>query len=402
MAVGKSSTIILVIGLIVTLILSACSSSVTTSEDKKVVEVGCMAGITGPGGTESQWAFWALQEYQRYFNEENGIPDVDIELSWQDTRHQAELTISAYRKFIDRGTPIILSFEESDIFKPMCEKDETPMLILPQSTFAMYPAGWLYGVFPPQSENFAVWCEWILENWKEAEAPKVAVMGTDILTTNSLLEANNYVENIGIEMLPTEYVPWAPLDTTPQLLRLNERGVDYIFISPLSVTAIPILKDADRLGLIGTIQFGAIDYAQSETLVKALGPTADGYSSPRTCPWWNEIEIPGIKLMQNLRKDYGIKYAFEGPDAHGLTLMAVTCEAIKRAIGNVGYENLDGPAVKEALDNMKDYDIYGIKKITYTPDDHRGSAAVRIYQVKDGNVVPVSDFKEAPVIMPES
>ena len=50
---------------------------------------------------------------------------------------------------------------------------------------------------------------------------------------------------------------------------------------------------------------------------------------------------------------------------------------------------------------MKDFDIYGLMKIGYTPKDHRGSTAVRVYQVRGGEAVPASDWKEAPMIVPE-
>jgi ABC-type branched-subunit amino acid transport system substrate-binding protein len=69
---------------------------------------------------------------------------------------------------------------------------------------------------------------------------------------------------------------------------------------------------------------------------------------------------------------------------------------MRRAIENVGYENLDGRAIKEALDGMKDFDVYGLASITYKPDDHRGSAKMAVYQVRGGKIVRVSDWREVP------
>jgi ABC-type branched-subunit amino acid transport system substrate-binding protein len=76
-------------------------------------------------------------------------------------------------------------------------------------------------------------------------------------------------------------------------------------------------------------------------------------------------------------------------------------EAIRIAIEEVGYENLDGSAVKEAMYGIKDFDPFGIKEITYTPEDHRGSATVRMYQVQGGEVVPVTDWRDGPMLVPE-
>ena len=87
-------------------------------------------------------------------------------------------------------------------------------------------------------------------------------------------------------------------------------------------------------------------------------------------------------------------------DIHAIEAGAVAVEAVKRAIETVGYENLNGASVKTAMDSMKNFDVYGLKRISYTPQDHRGSTMVRIYQVKGGKVVPVSDWQEAPMIVP--
>ena len=85
-----------------------------------------------------------------------------------------------------------------------------------------------------------------------------------------------------------------------------------------------------------------------------------------------------------------------------LVLIPVWIEAIGIAIEEVGYENLDGRAVKEAMYGIKDFDPHGTgKKVTYTPEDHRGNPIIRIYEVQGGEVVPVSDWREAPMLVPE-
>jgi len=61
----------------------------------------------------------------------------------------------------------------------------------------------------------------------------------------------------------------------------------------------------------------------------------------------------------------------------------------------------DEAYVKMAERNMKDFAPYGIGPITYTPEDHRGSNLVRIYQVEGGNMVPVSAWREAPMLVPQ-
>ena len=135
-------------------------------------------------------------------------------------------------------------------------------------------------------------------------------------------------------------------------------------------------------------------------MLEQVGASAEGYTSPRTGPWVNETEIPGMNLLRDLRLKYGRPYDFAGDEQNGTVTAMVTCELVRRALEEVGYENLDGVAIKRAMDNMKDFDCDGIKQITYTQEDHRGWNKARIYQVQDGDVVPISDWLEAPMIVP--
>jgi hypothetical protein len=65
-----------------------------------------------------------------------------------------------------------------------------------------------------------------------------------------------------------------------------------------------------------------------------------------------------------------------------------------------GYQNLDGHAIKESLDSIKDFDAYSIRKITYATEDRKDSEAIRLYQVQVGEVIPLTDWREAPMLVP--
>jgi len=393
---------ILLIALTILLLIAACApASEGQLDEEKKVSIGWLVGLTGPAASAGRYPHMVLVDYIKYANEEELIPGVPIDLVWTDTRNEVAMDISAYRKFADRGVPIMISMCESEVFKNWLEKDEVPMLSMVLSEAAIYPPGWIYSAYPTWAEEFAVWCEWIMENWEEDRPPRVARMGPDILAGPHALEpAVDYAENIGIEMLPSEYVPYVPLDVSTQLLRLKQRGADYVYISPIWTVAVPILKDAQRLGLMDRMNFGGSENTQSEGMIKAAGAAAEGYTVPRAVPWWGESEFPGIEMMKDSRKRYGAEYDFQGDDVHGVVFGAIAVEALKRAIEEVGYENLDGHAVKRALDSIVDFDVYGLKNITYTPEDRRGSIKVRIYQVQDGKPVPVSDWQDAPMILP--
>ena len=393
----------LIAGLIGLLLTVACTTTPTSQERANVVAFGNITPLTGPASASEQLGFQGIEDYIRYFNETESIPGVTIKHSWIDTGFVVSNAIGAYHKFVARGVPILHSTHTEALpgIVDKLEKDGVPLITPLQSEYLFYPPGWSYGITPTYAEIFTVLADYIMENWKEERPPKLAFMGSDTeFTWSPVAEGTKYAESIGIEMLPTEIVAHVPLDTTTQLMRLKERGADFIYIQMIPVVAAPILRDAERLGLLDEIQFCGTTYSAGDTLINKAGTATEGYLAPFGTPWWDETEIPGIKLMTDIQMKYHGKVNRD-PETFEWVTAAVGCEAIKRAIENVGYENLDGRVVKDALDSMKDFDVYGVATISYTPADHRGSNKIVIYQIKDGKLVRVSDWREAPMLIPD-
>jgi hypothetical protein len=82
---SKRLVIVLAIGLMALLLVAACAP---TAEEEKVVQLGFIAGLTGPIAAPSQYGFRTLEDYTKYFNEAEGIYGVTIKLSWADTNYQ--------------------------------------------------------------------------------------------------------------------------------------------------------------------------------------------------------------------------------------------------------------------------------------------------------------------------
>jgi len=262
----------------------------------------------------------------------------------------------------------------------------------------VYPPGWFFTVFCTESERFAAVCDWIMDNWEEERPPRVAMMGTDTPTGRAPeVMGTAYAESIGIEMLPFESIPHMPLDVSPQLVRLDGRGADYVYITTIWSAAIPILRDAERLGLLDKMHFGAgLEDNVVIPVIETLGPLAEGYFGAKTFPWYTETPI-----LYDILREYEGRLDTTGSGAGTLQYVPVMIEAIRIAIEEVGYENLDSRTVKESIYSIKDFDPHHIgRPVTYTREDHRGTPVIIMYQVQGGEVVPVSDWQEANMLMP--
>jgi branched-chain amino acid transport system substrate-binding protein len=403
MAKGKGSGIaILAIVLAALLLLTACGPAAQSTEGEKVVRIGWVTALTGPAAGPVQYAHWVIEDYIKYANDENLVPGVTLVLDWEDGRLDLVRELSAYRKMIDRGDPIIIGIVDAAGFMDIVEKDQTPLLNMAICPESIYPPSWTYCVFPLWEESFSVWAQWVVDNWEEDRPPRVGLVGPDEVSGPPSVErAKPYVEELGMELLPSELIPWVPLDTTTQLLRLMAHEADYIYLCTIWSGAVPILKDAERLGLMEDIQFAGAEASLAQGLLRAMGATIEGYTTPRSYPWAMEMDYPGVKLVHDMRKRYGGSLDFQGTEAQTLAFPVVAVEAVRRAVENVGYENLDGLAVKEGLDSLSDFDVYGVQKISYTPEDRRGTDTARIYVIQGGTPVPVSDWMVVPMLMPE-
>ncbi len=402
MVKNKGFGIILVVGLIALLLVTACAHT-PTAEKEKVVEIGMISPLTGGAATMAQVILLAQLDYITYFNEELGIPGVTLKLIWLDTAMDQARIFSGYHRLVERGVVALETVEVASLFKEMAEKDEMPVWAWSITEESLYPPGWIYTGYSTNAEQFAVVADWIMENWKEERPPRIAFVTIEREYGMELLpQSEKYAVSVGMEWLPTELIPYVPLDTTAQLLRLRQRGADFVYVGHMWTTTLPLLRDAHRLGLMDEIQFCGWDATLARPLIQGLGPAAEGYFAPKSLPLWNEVENPGMKWAGEMWQRYhGARVMDELYDGC-IKQTTILPEGIKRAIEKVGYENLDGRAVKEALDTIEDFDPYGFgPQITYTnPDDRRGSNWVRICQVQGGDAVPVTDWRETPMLVP--
>lgn len=385
----------------VALLFTACGPRPPGEE--KVVKIGYIAPLTGGPAAIMQTGWRNFMEYLKYY-EEVGVPGLElppgvkIELVWGDSGFEAAKAISIYERM--RGDVVFLHLPspvEAYALKTRLERDGLAAMVMAVDETLMYPPGQMFAVFCTESERFAACCDWIMENWKEDRPPRIGMMGTDTPTGRAAeVMGTGYAKSLGIEMLPFEAIPYIPLDVSPQLLRLAEAGADVIYIQGHWGTSPGVLRNAERLGLVGKVRFaGATEDGVAIPIVE-LGPIAEGFFQAKCFPWYEEVPIVSDIFRYQGRIDT------QGGVACTLAYAPVTIEAIRIAIEQVGLENLDGPAVKQAFYSIKDFDPHHMgRPVTYTPEDHRGSPKVRIYEIRNGKVVPATEWRDAHMLVPE-
>ena len=398
---GKGLWAILAIALVA--LLAACAPPTTPPLGGKVVQIGALPVLTGGGGSADQPAFLGFQDYIRYFNEEEGIPGVTVELVWRDSATDIQRFLSGYEMLADRGVPVIwsdLTIAYGGLGARL-EKDQIPFLAGGPTATAVYPPGWMFGAWATDGEAGSVALDYFRENWGEDRPPRLQLFVSETtFGREPAAEMTKYAESTGFEVLPLEISPLVVIDATTQLIRIQERGADLVYIQNIFTAGGPILRDVERLGLEDEMQFGGTGMVMGGQIIRMAPVGAEGFLAARGLPWIEETDIPGVKTMVDMEMKYHGEVSDAPEHQSGWVYAAIVCEALKRGIEEVGLENLDGAAVKKAFENMKDFNAAGVVKITYGPEDRRGCQTFAVYQVQGGKIVRVSDFVEAPILVP--
>jgi branched-chain amino acid transport system substrate-binding protein len=394
---------ILAITITALLLVTACARPTTPVSEENTLEIGSLTPLTGPAAAAEQPGFQGTRDYIQYFNEEKGIPGVTIKHTWIDMAREMGKFISAYRVLVERGVLVVSSDDTSSLetLKPQFEKDQIPFVAGSTTGPMVYPPGWVYAAWATQGEAAVAVLDYFRENWKEESPPRLQFCVLDgAFGRGPAEEATKYAESIGFEVLPLEVLPYVVIDGTPQLLRIREHEADLVYIQHIIPGAGPFMRDAERLGLQDEMQFAGTEWVVGKPLIDFAPVAVEGFLCPRSLPWIDEMQIPGIKTLTDIQLRYhGTVY--EGPEYQaGWVYAAIMCESVKRALEEVGYENIDGAAVRRALESMQDFDVDGMVKITYGPERRRGTRSYATYQVQGGNIVPVSDWREVPILVP--
>jgi ABC-type branched-subunit amino acid transport system substrate-binding protein len=311
--------------------------------------------------------------------------------------------ISDYHVLVDSGVPVLYTSTPLGLggIKPQLEKDQIPFLLGGVTGDMVYPPGWVYCVWSTPGEEASAVLDYFMQNWKEQRPPKLQLFVMDgVYGREPVPEITKYAESKGFEVLPLEVSPYVVLDATTQLLRIQQHQADLVYLQTIITGAGPIMRDVERLGLQNKMQFAGDEFVQGNPLIKMAPVGAEGFLAPRATPWMDETQIPGIKTMIDTEMKYHGQINDDPVYTSGWVYGAIMCEAVRRAGEEVGYDNINGPAVKRALESMKDFDVDGMVKITFGPDDRRGTRSFAVYQVKGGKVVRVSDWGEVPILVP--
>ena len=395
---GKRNAIFLSIILAVCLSIAGLSSSAFAKE----VEYLSLADYTGPIAGLNVPADMGLEDYLKDINARGGVDGVKIKLIGIDTRYDTARAVSAYKRYRRSPKLLVVNSISTGIGKAVArliERDKRLQLVPGDGEFqAHIQRTFIWG--PAYQDAFAATLDWIMADWKakgKSGAPVVGYLSWDNPFGRELLRGGKeYAKKLGIKLLPPEFFPPGTLKHDVYLTRLAKAGANYIDVGGVDPTPTNVIRDAHALGLTKKIQMTCGYWGPTALGIGVHAKALEG--TVITSFYQRGEESKENKVVTDLWKKYrGSMVKFNEVYGMGMSWGMTYVAGLKAALKAVGYDNLKPDDMYKAYQGITGLDKHGVQgTCAYSPTSRRGSLEVKIYRVKNGKIVPITDWRKAP------
>lgn len=368
-------------------------------KQERVIKVGFWGDMTGPVADAYREPVFAAIDSYRWLNEkEGGIDGIKVELLWSDTGYTVPRALSAYKRFADAGAVVMSSqaSQEAEAVRANAERDRIPIVTAVASPRTLVSSEWIFTIEQlPAADQFAGFAEYL----KKTPGPKpikLAILGWDNeMGRSPIIAAKRYEAEGVIKVVAEEYFSPVASDFTTQVLRVKETAADWIYIQASIPATLGVMRDLGKYGI--TVKVCSSPTSTPDDLLRIGGSMLEGHYTNLQSVLPDE-NVPGVKFLNQMHQEYrgspaGTGYFF------GWVKHRVIIEALKMAIKDVGFDNLNGTAVRDTILKIKNLDMMGIiPPVSFTREDPRGMKYIKMVQIKNGKFVSVTDWVYAPFI----
>jgi len=343
---------------LVLVLIAVLGVSCGDDEEEGVVTIrlGEITDLTGPGSPAVITLHWALEDMVKYYNENDLIPGVKMDIVSWDSKYDPSREIPGYEWVREKGADIIIVVipTSGPLLKPFADKDKVPISSLSTHRDTLDPPGWVFNMSNSSDMHVKTLMKWIVENHWDAEGiPKFGLAGWDevmIRAIDDAMEEYSQDHSDQVEYVDPLFVPFGSQAWGGEVEKLKD--CDYI-----ATIGFPMAKFIEAFQLRGhdatfiDPSAGASSYRGF--FVDLIGWEAlDGTLTSNSAPFWSD-DTPVMDLARELLDTYrpgqkeevmwaGLAYC------GGVHNLIYTFEILKNAIEEVGAENFDGQAFYDA------------------------------------------------------
>ncbi|MFZ1506451.1 MAG: ABC transporter substrate-binding protein [Anaerolineae bacterium] len=373
---------------------------------------GPYASITGPLVHGAEDAIAAV-------NASGGIYGAQLAIKFADTAGSVDEAVAAYERFTGEDKNVLLMITygsgEAEALAPRFVQDKIPNIAAGLSSKAFYVnSGYTFGLGPIYPDQLGLVMKYLKDNWakhkptgagdtiKLAYVSWPSAFGQGGLTT----ESRAYLKELGVELVAEEKYDVSPTaDTTTAILNAQAAGANVIWTNTLAFGPAALLNDLNSLGLRDQFVVAADNWGMDLALYAFLAQPAYGVGliTPFPYLWWTDASNAGIQQAEAL---FAANKRTKGEHNVGYLLLIagvdLAADAIRLAVDTVGYDNLTGEAVHDALIALGPHEpLSGVFRVDYS-NNSRSPHQSQIRQIQGGpdKFVVLQDWTQTPDLRP--
>ncbi len=403
----------LIIVLVLTLILTVMPvlSTACAGPGEKTIKIGMSTPSTGKAAEKGAPMGHANLDAIQYINDElGGVDGYKIEVLWLDNAYDAAKMATNIKRFMDEDCVIFTTSSSAMMTACMeiANRAGFPGMASFNAPNLHRPPQHIYGQMPDYGDDWVAFAKYYMENiWKGPGKPKMAMHLLNNSTGYGALDASKAAaDELGIEIISVDEHKADTASEMDSLTRIKAANPDVLYISSTPAPTAVIIKNAVDLGLYPGVTIGLGHAGITKALVDIAGADmVEGvYGVFPTVNWGDNV--PGMaKMTEYCQKLH--------PDDYGnmdyITSWAqslIVAEILRLAVENAGYDVLakGGEEAWQAVETqgiqkLNNYDVGGLHgPVSYSPGDNRLAKSVRLFQIRSGEIVPITDWIEAPVV----
>jgi len=381
-------------------ILSACGTS-----EEQTLKIGMSTPSSGKAAEKGAPMGHANLDAIKYINEElDGVGGYQVEVLWLDNAYDAAKSATIIKRFMDEDC-LFFTTASSAMMTAMMEianRDNFSGFACFSSPALTHPPKHIYGQTPDYGDDWAAFAKYYMDNvWEGTGKPKMALHLLNNPTGYGARDAAKAIaEELGIEIVSTEEHATTTTSEIESLTRIKQENPDILYISSTPAPTAIIIKNAVELGMYPgmTIACGHAGFTKALVDLGGADIVEGVYGVYPTVNWGDDVPAMA-KMTEYCQKyhpnDYGnMDYVISWAQS------LIAAEILRLAVENNGIDGLTPQIVEEqGFKKLKNFNVGGLHgPVSYSPGDNRLSKSVRIFQIENGELMPITGWVEAPLI----
>ena len=377
------------------------------------------ADLSGPMGGTNVSMIPGLSDFCEWYNStKGGIRGVPVTFKARDNAGNVTKGVAAYEQFrLEKPKPIVGSFHPAFVgqaLKDRLAEDKIVNFFNTSSHSVMFPVGYLVGCQIDYPGAVAAVMDWVKKNtaWKNKKI-KVGLLTWDNSYGKGIFDPELrkwFAKQPGMELVAEEVFQTRDIDVSTQVVGLKSKGVNWILDNTIVNGPVLINKSLKSMGLLsqdvndttlGKIHHAGLGWGVDEHVLRLGGADLmEGYMGLRPWATFDEKDNPGIQLALKWlkKKKRGLKIKTNAYTVKWAKMLLVT-HIVEKLVDEKGWKGVTADNFLHELLNTSHFDAMGICNFDYTPT-RPYLVTGRIYMMKNGKVLPVSDYVEAPDLRP--